>query len=280
MNKINYSKNAELLDIEITDYDTREGLPTGINEDRMRLPTRYDISKFYQRFKMENRYGKREQGRWVNKREENLPDFSDDFEWQITYSFPAVRRNPVLVNGKVYGGGNVTFRRLYLILCERFNDGRYFIDDYFDTVYPHTIKPEIDSELQQIKNDLLDVAGKELEGAVATKRGTLHKRLRANKGMASKLEAYEQFAREWEDSEGSRLARIIKEDIISCMLSGQLQAECIEHINDIETTRTRIKKGLNPYPVFVATEQLIRSLQLYVKIGSNGKWQTKQGILV
>lgn len=280
MNKTNYSRNAKLLDIEITDYDTRDELPTGINEDRMRLPERYDIAKFYQRFHAVNSYGKREQGRWVSKKEKDLPDFSDEFEWQITYKFPAVVRNPVTVNGKVYGGSNVTFRRLYLILCERFNDGRYFIDDYFDTVYPHTVKLEIDTELAKIKADLLDVADKELEGAVATKRGTLHKRLKANKGMQAKLEAYELFAQEWEDSEGSRLARIIKEDIINCMISGQLQAECVNHINDIDTTRERIQKGLDPYPVFVATEQLIRSLQLFVKIGNKGKWQTKQGILV
>ena len=48
----NYSKDAPLLEDEILDYDTFNQNETGINDGRMRLPTRYDISKFYQRNKM------------------------------------------------------------------------------------------------------------------------------------------------------------------------------------------------------------------------------------
>ena len=40
MNKIDYSKDAELLDVEITDYDTVNENDTGINDTRMRLPRR------------------------------------------------------------------------------------------------------------------------------------------------------------------------------------------------------------------------------------------------
>lgn len=305
MNRINYSADAELLPWEVDDYDTKDyreaveaGLegddligvhPTGINVSRMRLPTRYDISKYYQRLKRSvavvhegekviKRAG--EYGYWKNKKPEDLPDISKDFEWQITYSFPNTMRKAVLDNEHVYGGKHVTFRRLYLILCERFNEGRYFIDDYFDNVYPNTVKPEVDAELNNIKEDLLEVANMELEGAVATKRGTLNRVLKANRGMRAKLEAYERFARDWEDSQGERLAGIIKQDIIECMKSGQLQLACHIPVDDIDTIRQRIQKGLPPYPTFVATEQLINSIQLFVKIGGNRKWKTKQGILV
>lgn len=305
MTRTNYAVDAELLPWEADDYDTKAyreaveaGLegedlvgihPTGINVSRMRLPTRYDISKYYERLKRNSVVVEEEEqvvrrageyGHWKKKKNKDLPDISKDFDWQITYSFPNTLRNPVLENEHVYGGKHVTFRRLYLILCERFNEGRFFIDDYFDNVYPHTVKPEIDFELDTIKEDLLDVANESLEGAIATKRGTFNKLRKANRGMKSKLEAYERFAREWEDSQGERLARIIKSDIIECMKSGQLQLACHIPVDDIDTIRQRISKGLPPYPTFVATAQLIESLQLFVKIGGNRKWKTKQGILV
>ena len=90
----NYSKDAELLDIEITDYDTKYGNETGINLSRMRLPERYDIAKYYVRNKRNSKVirdnkvitrRKGEWGKWVNKEAEDLPDISDDFslimEW-------------------------------------------------------------------------------------------------------------------------------------------------------------------------------------------------------
>ena len=279
MNRVDYSKNASLLDVEIDDFDTQSymefgGHPTGINDERMRLPTRYDIAKFYKRNKRNP-----EKGYWVRKTADAMPDISDDFDWQITYTFPATLRNPKTAKGS-YGGKHVTFRRLYLILCERFNGGKYFIDDYFDTVYPHTAKPEVDLLLQDVKAELLSVAEAELEGAVATKTGTFDKRHKANRGMQARFNRYESFAKAWEADKGEEVARIIKDDIINCMMSGQLQLECVTHGNSPETKRQREKAGLSSEPVFFATAQLIESIQLYVTLGGNKQWRTKQGILV
>lgn len=279
MNRVDYSKDAPLLDVEIDDFDTQsyresgEHL-TGINDGRMRLPTRYDIAKFYKRNKTNT-----ERGNWVRKTPDKMPDFSDDFDWQITYTFPATLRNPKTAQGS-YGGKHVTFRRLYLILCEHFNGGKYFIDDYFDTVYPHTVKPEVDELLSDVKGELLDFAGDELEGAIATKAGTFDKRYKANRGMLAKLRRYESFAKAWEEIKGIEVADIIKQDIINCMMSGQLQLECVTHGNSPETKRRRVKAGLSSEPVFFATAQLIESIQLYVTLGGNKQWQTRQGILV
>lgn len=279
MNRVDYSKNASLLDVEIDDFDTQSYMefgehPTGINEERMRLPTRYDIAKFYKRNKRNP-----EKGYWVRKTAEAMPDISDDFDWQITYTFPATLRNPKTAQGS-YGGKHVTFRRLYLILCERFNGGKYFIDDYFDTVYPHTAKPEVDLLLHDVKSELLSVAEAELEGAVSTKAGTFDKRYKANRGMQARLNRYESFAKAWEADKGEEVARIIKDDIINCMMSGQLQLECVTHGNSPETKKRREKAGLSSEPVFFATAQLIESIQLYVTLGGNKQWRTKQGILV
>jgi hypothetical protein len=82
MLRLDYSGDVDLEDYETFDWDTRKPNETGINDDRMRLPTRYDIAKFYKRYRRKNQYGKREEGRWVKKSRKDLIDFSDDFEWR------------------------------------------------------------------------------------------------------------------------------------------------------------------------------------------------------
>lgn len=292
MTKTNYSKDAELIDEEILDYDSLNFNETGINDGRMRLPTRYDISKYYVRNKRNRgKHRAGEYGKWKNKEAEDLIDFSNDFEWQITYAFPATLRNPVTKNGAVYGGMNVTFRRLYLILCEHFNGGVYFIDEYFDSVYPYTVKPEVDAKLSSVKEELLDVANYELNRAQAlnfeegldkfkvNKDGTLNKSAtKINRNAHKTIDEYEQFAREWEENEGEEVAKRIKDDIIGCITSGQLPCQFASPADN--TMKRRLEAGLSPTPLFSATEQLIRSLQLYVKIGGNKKWQTQSGLLV
>lgn len=295
MTRHDYSLDAPLLEYEIDDFDTKSYAetgehPTGINIGRMRLPVRYDIAKYYKRHQRSTKAvtedgeevtrRRGEYGVWKNKEQKDLIDFSKDFEWQITYNFPDSLHPNITAYGKKYGGSNVTYRRLYLILCERFNGGNFFIDDYFDTVYPHTVKPEIDERLDILKSELLEVAEAELEGAVATKEGDFDKRYKANRGMKAKLKRYESFARQWEESEGEYLASIIKEDIISCMMSGQLQTETNILSDSEETKKRRLKAGLSAEPTFLAIGNLIEHLQLFISLGGNKQWQTKQGIMV
>lgn len=293
MTSKNYSQDVELLDAEIIDYDTKYLNETGINDGRMRLPTRYDISKFYQR-NVRNRGKHRagEYGQWKKKTKEDMLDFSDDFEWQITYSFPATRRNPLTENGVVYGGQNVTFRRLYLILCEHFNGGEYFVDEYFDTVYPYTIKQEVDEYLSDVKQSVIDNADKlvdelnllnesmGLDEIKINKDGTLSKSAKRRNAVAYKaVDEYERKAREWENKNGEIVANMIKNDIISCVTTGQLPCQFLSAPSE-STMKQRIRAGLSPMPLFSATESLIRSIQLYVNIGGNGKWQIQSGLLV
>lgn len=293
MTKTNYSKDAELIDEEILDYDSLNFNETGINDGRMRLPTRYDISKYYVRNKRNRgKHRAGEYGKWKNKEAEDLIDFSNDFEWQITYAFPATLRNPKTATGATYGGKHVTFRRLYLILCEHFNGGEYFIDTYFDSVYPYTVKSIVDEKLSVVKQELVELADSTIEelneinveeglGEVEiNKDGSLSMSAkRRNKRAYKALDEYETFAQAWEENEGEEVARLIKEDIISCVTSGQLPCQFASAPAD-NTMKRRLEAGLSPTPLFSATEQLIRSLQLYVKIGGNKKWQTQSGLLV
>lgn len=274
----NYSRDVieteGMFAYELLDYDTVEHNWTGINSTRMRLPERYDISKYYKRNKRNP-----ERGQWVKKGYTSLPDISDDFDWQITYSFPSAIHNNVSPLGKVYGGNSVTYRRLYLILCERLNGGEYFIDTYFDKVYPYTVKETIDVELNNIKGELLlyveDIV---LDGAVVTKSGKLDARYKANRGMKSRIRDYQKFASEWEGKKGADLADIIKEDIIRCLENGQIP---LNHTaNQPETVRKRLEAGYSPDQIFFALGDLINHIQLFVKIGGNKKWRTRQGLLV
>ena len=284
MRKSDYSKNAELLDWEAYDYDTRDVHETGINDNRMRLPDRYDIAKFYKRNKRPSSYDefgnpRYEKGQWVKKAEEDLPDISDDFDWQITYNFPSEIHNNISPLNKIYGGAHVTYRRLYLILCERFNEGEFFVGEYFNSVYPSSYAKEaVDVELNNLKGELLYYLEDLTEGAKITTRGTLDKRAtRVNRGMASRIKEWEDFAREWEEEKGYELAEIIKDDIIRALGSGEIP---LRHTMSNGTKKKRIQVGYEPEPLFFAMGDLIEHIQLYVKIGGNGQWRTDQGLVV
>jgi hypothetical protein len=294
-------RDAELLPYEIDDYDTtavREALengidpegmhPTGINKSRMRLPEVYDIKKYYDRLKRNSkvkRYDEEkeeyevitrqagEYGHWRKLKPEDIPVITSvkGIQWDITYNFPNTLHNFMSDNGRKYGGETVTYRRLYLILCERFNDKEYFIDTYFRDVYPYTIKEEVDVELQTVKDELYmylrDVV---FEGAVLTKDGRLSRRNKKQnapyqKTYAKKYREYLDFKEAWEDDKGEYLARRIADDIKYCLASGQIP---LNHVLTEETIRKRMKAGYDPDTVFYAMGDLIDHIQIYVKIRS------------
>ena len=283
MTKQDYSDNARLYDEEIYDFDTVDEHETGINTYRMRLPDRYDIAKFYKRDDKPSSYDKfgnprYEKGEWTAKKKKDLPKISDDFDWQITYKFPSTLHNNVSPLGKAYGGSYVTYRRLYLILCERFNDGEFFVDEYFDSVYPNSwAKEAVDVELNNLKDELLFYADDITEGAVLTQKGKLDRRRKSNKMILENLKEWEDYARDWEEKKGDELARIIKDDIIKSLENGEIP---LRHSMSPETRKKRIQVGYEPDPLFFAMGDLIEHIQLFVKIGGNGKWKTESGLVV
>lgn len=291
MNKYSYSRNARLIDdedlSEVIDLDTMYGNDTGINTTRMRLPTRYDIAKFYKRdYSKPSSYDKLgkpryEKGKWTKKEAKDLPVFTDaDFDWQITYKFPStIHNNIVKGTGKQYGGAHVTYRRLYLILCEHFNEGEFFVDEYFNSIYPHSwVKEEVDVELHNLQDELTFYASDLMEGARVTKRGTLDKRVKTYGTYAQKLNEWQDYAREWEEKKGIQLAEHIAEDIKKSLENGEIPLQ----LTLSEATKKKRRQTGVPTEdtVFFAMGDLIDHIQLYVKIGGNGKWKTEQGIQV
>lgn len=290
-------RDADLLPYEIDDYDTRvirealdmgedpAGLhPTGINKSRMRLPEVYDITKYYERLKRNSKAkwynpdtdeyetivrNKGEYGHWKNRKAKDIPQITDveGIQWSITYNFPNTLHNNVSPLKKLYGASTVTYRRLYLILCERFNDKEYFVDTYFKDVYPHTVKEEVDVKLQTVKDELrmylYDVV---LDGAKLTKSGKLDKRYsKYNASYYEALEEYKAFKERWEDENGEEVADLIAEDIKSCLATGQIPLNCT---HTTSTAKRRIWAGYDPDTVFYAMGDLIDHIQLYVKIRS------------
>lgn len=289
------NKDADLLPYEIDDYDTlsvmealEEGTdpaglhPTGINKNRMRLPEFYDISRYYQRLKRNSKAkwlnpatgeyetitrNKGEYGHWKDKKPADLPRITDVdvMSWKLTYNFPNTLHNNVSPLGKVYGGEAVTYRRLYLILCERFNGGEFFVDTYFNKVYPYTMKELVDVELLTVKDELemykRDVV---LEGAHLTKKGELNKRYsRQNAPYLKALDDYQSFKEAWEEDKGQELGRLIAEDIKNCLASGQIP---LNHTLSAGTKEKRVKAGYDPETVFYAMGDLIDHLQIYMTV--------------
>ena len=286
LREVNYSKNTKLLPEEITDFSTLFPHPTGINRNRMRLPTRYDISKFYQRNKRPSSYDedgnpRYEKGKWMKKSGRQMPEFtSEDFDWQITYSFPNEIHPNITPIGKAYGAKNMTFRRLYLILCERFNGHIYFIDHYFDEIYPTSwVKEEVDVALHNAKDELMFYLEDIIEGARVTKKGKLDRRVKSYASYAEAINEWSDFARKWEDNIGADLAEKISYDIQTRLENGELGL-IKTGLEDSTRARRRYAGVPTDDTVFYAMGSLIESLQLYVKIGGTGKWKTEQGLVV
>lgn len=253
--RYDYSAPVTLLEDEENDFDTLHFNETGINDDKASLPRRYEI-------------------------EENLSSLTEDFEWQITYKFSSAHR-PYKYNNHTYGGKYVTYRRLYLILCEHFNGGEYFIDTYFKEEYPNRLKDLVDAELAEVKAELLDVAEASIGTVKLKKDGTLDKRAtKINAGLAERISGFERFAREWEDMKGEEIASLIKDDIITCLETGIIPLK--KGQNTVDTMSKRIMAGLNddPKAIFYASGNLINNLKLFVRIGGKGQWQTAQGLMV
>ena len=293
------NKDATLLPYEIDDYDTlsvREALeagedpaglhPTGINKNRMRLPEFYDITKYYKRYKRDTKgewynpstgeyetvtRNKGEYGTWEKLPKSKVPTITDVplEDLKVTYSFPETLHNNVSPLGHIYGGETVTYRRLYLILCEHFNNSVFFVDEYFKTVYPFTIKEEVDVALQSMKDEMeiykTDVV---LDGAVLTKKGKLSKAKRyanINSAYQQAYQDYLTFKDEWEDKRGDELAELIADDIKRALANGEIP---LNREHTAKTKKKRIQAGYDPDTVFFAMGDLIDHIQLYVKVRS------------
>lgn len=240
MRQYDYSENVALNEWEQDIPDTDE-LP-------LVLPRRYDVKDL------------------------KFPRLLEDFEWQVTYKFPSARRKNffgVIRNGKQikYGSDNMTFRRLYLILC-KFNNGISFIDDYIKNVLPSSaVGEELQSYLMDVKANAEAEWLNLYEQAPKRKRdGGVYKR------WLPKFEYLRSVTDDNVKSYGSVIATRIKEDLVASLRDGRVPLSTTL-VSDATKERRKLA-GLNPEPRFYASSQFINSVKIYCRLERKGEWQT------
>lgn len=161
-----------------------------------------------------------------------------------------------------YGAEHMTFRRLYEILCKRFNNNKYFIDEYFNDsdwflAENNELKDQLSEVLEGVQEKLREY--RETAGRwVPPKRdGSPDMRYNASK-------AYMAGMGEMESSQIQLglhdVSERIKQDIIQRLMLGQINiAEPISP----DTVKRKEEAGF-PFPnsKFYASGQLIESISI------------------
>lgn len=188
--------------------------------------------------------------------------FMDDTDFQITYSFSTRKRiNTRGVTG-VYGAPNVTFRQLYDFLCTEYNGGVRFIDTYFQQVFPRSPVGRRFAEFEDtVRDEMREEWFMRYSQALAhrqTKAGLVHK--------ATEKKLLREFS-VWKKAHIAamlrRFDRDIRKEIESKLRTGEIP---LRHYNKQATVAARIELGLPGAPEFYATGQLVRDIQIDIRI--------------
>lgn len=194
---------------------------------------------------------------------------SEDYEWALTYQFSSDFRDPYFQGIGQYGNPNLSFRRLYIILSEHFNNHQYFIDEYFSSVYPYTMKERVEERLNSTKEEILDFVESEAYTEKLTKSGKLNYRYKINKAVRDIISSVPQ-------SVADELAEEIKHDIESALSNGSIP---LNFSPKDSTLAIRSELGIGSTVGFYATGQLVDDLRIFFSLEKKG-WQTYHGIRV
>jgi hypothetical protein len=209
-----------------------------------------------------------------NTAESFEPAFFNMGPFQITYNFSrAVRNNTFPLRAALplqpkaageYGAAGWTYRLLYEFLSETYNNGKPFVDTYFNSVFStrsvydefmriyDTIQDDIDGEQLRIFSSL-----------PLKKDGTPDMRYTVSK-------KYQDF-KVWQDpvvkQDCKNLAADIRHDIEVCLSTSRIP---LKKQTAAQATRKRRAglAGLHPDQMFFASGQLIRHLNIYVEVGN------------
>jgi hypothetical protein len=189
--------------------------------------------------------------------------FMKDTDFQVTYSFSTRRRiNTVGVAGGEYGAPNMTFRQLYDFLCTEYNHGYRFIDTYFQYIFPSSAAGRKFAQFENTVRESIRQEWFEWHTAAFTNRrtkaGLLHK--------ATERRLLREFS-VWKSTYVAETLRQMNKDIrkeIAMKLSNH--AIPLQHHNRQRTEKIRLDLGLPPVPEFFTTGQLIRDIQIDIRI--------------
>lgn len=163
--------------------------------------------------------------------------------YQISYYFPSSVRPNAAGLGK-YGRDGMTYRILYEALCNAFNGGRRFIEDYFSSVFEYRMKSKYDAAIRDLKQRIADEA---------QTRRTAHK---------AYLRNYTEWAQPLTKDTFNMLARETKKDIVASLASGKIPLAKSQL--SLRTLAARKRLGIASDAIFYATGNLIGSIVVSV----------------
>lgn len=204
-----------------------------------------------------------------------IDSLGNDFEWQITYKFSSNKRPNRFLTAK-YGSDNMSYRRLYEILCS-LNNGNRFIEEYFKNDYPYReVKRKADKFLYDLKNDIIVEYETLLQGARYKSDDTLDRRQR---GLIKRLSEYKVLVDSKIEEAGRQLADEIKKDIERALATGIIHLTPDAYYLASGTIEKRERAGLPDYPRYYASGSFIRDITIYFRLEKK-QWQIDHNIMV
>ncbi len=179
-----------------------------------------------------------------------------------------------------YGAEGLSFRLLYEILCNSYNQGEYFVDTYLTERFPQSA---VYREFLSVKNGIVQEMAKDLYKNQMQYQNSPNARLRSettgrfiSASGATPQDVEQNYRRVfggWGDfsvwqnqyyrQRLDSVAAQIREDIISDLSTGAIP---LNHSNTSATKQKRIEAGLPPDPEFFASGQLINNLEIYIDL--------------
>lgn len=203
------------------------------------------------------------------------------FEFFVSYDFSdeATRKSRYGSYGSY--GGSLPFSTLYKELVAM-NGGRYFIEEYFTTVFNQGTKQEVERILNNILKEHRErgssfTAFYDITEEMITKKGKLDRRFNLSKDfLASGLDeqaliesilssdsSYLDKLLAIDDDEFEDIRYLIKEDLEQSLRNGLVP---LNFRLKESTKKRRVSAGISPHPPFVATGQLLNDLEIFIGI--------------
>lgn len=191
----------------------------------------------------------------------------DKFGLDISYTFSSGTRPNEFITADgtaiKYGADDMTYRRLYIILCECFNGGVLFVDTYFSTLFKQHMGHKAKKITRKVKKSfeeysaLYDAA---LAAAKWRKDGEMKKSSRGYR----LYEALKSWKPVNVKSELRDFSLEVKDDLKQCLATGILPLSF--HVSSTATIALRERLGFTPITAFYAFGSLIDHITIYFKV--------------
>jgi hypothetical protein len=189
--------------------------------------------------------------------------------FRISYDFSSSTRNNRW-GAVTYGAKNMTFRRLYELLCRHFNKGEYFIDTYFEKVFPQTLLYRDFKSIEgEVKAGITGEFISHADSARIRKDGGFDLRTREGKW----LNQFDVWRESYVKDRYKAFAERVRLNIMASLSSGRIPLKFSSRSPFTRDIRKVL--GFMPMRSFFASGQLINNIRLHVEVDAGvTAWQT------